>query len=410
MIRLYKRRLADVRKTPGILKILGMLYLQRHSPEIAAAIIGLVLVFFFARKVLASARSQANPIIRRWVWAFSAGATVLICAAQVLRPMRIAVHVPVLIRAWVGFGFLVLVMGLVAAWIVFLVLKIMPSRQHHHSPMRRRFLLTTRAAVLATPAAAAGYAVFIQRSDFVTREVSLPIAGLPPELEGLRLVQLSDIHLSPFLSERELARAVDMANEFNAHIALVTGDLITSHRDPLDRCIQQLSRLKSDAGTLACMGNHEAYSNALAAAERMGARAGMTFLRSQSRVLRFGGRPLNFAGVDYQPLGLPYLVGADSLMETGMPNILLSHNPDVFPVAAEMGYDAIISGHTHGGQISVEILNRHLSVARFYTPYVYGLYQKGKSSIYVTRGIGTVGVPARLGAPPEIALIRLCAS
>jgi predicted MPP superfamily phosphohydrolase len=92
-----------------------------------------------------------------------------------------------------------------------------------------------------------------------------------------------------------------------------------------------------------------------------------------------------------------------------MTNILLSHNPDVFPVAADLGFQATLSGHTHGGQITVEILNRNLSVARFYTPYVYGLYRRSRSTIYVTRGIGTVGLPARLGARPEVALIRLCA-
>jgi len=88
---------------------------------------------------------------------------------------------------------------------------------------------------------------------------------------------------------------------------------------------------------------------------------------------------------------------------------LLSHNPDVFDVAARQGWDLTIAGHTHGGQISVEILDQQLSASRFFTPYVYGLYRQGRSSIWVTRGIGTVGVPARIGAPPEVALIKLCA-
>ncbi|MGH9673268.1 MAG: metallophosphoesterase, partial [Bryobacteraceae bacterium] len=72
------------------------------------------------------------------------------------------------------------------------------------------------------------------------------------------------------------------------------------------------------------------------------------------------------------------------------------------------GYDVTIAGHTHGGQVTVEILHQHVNVARFFTPYVYGLYRKGDTALYVTRGIGTVGVPLRVGAPPEIALLRLC--
>jgi predicted MPP superfamily phosphohydrolase len=96
-------------------------------------------------------------------------------------------------------------------------------------------------------------------------------------------------------------------------------------------------------------------------------------------------------------------------MVPGATNILLSHNPDVFPVAARQGWDLTISGHTHGGQISVEILGENLSVARLYTPYVHGLYRRGAPAIYVSRGVGTVGVPTRVGAPPEVSLIRLCA-
>jgi Predicted phosphohydrolases len=98
------------------------------------------------------------------------------------------------------------------------------------------------------------------------------------------------------------------------------------------------------------------------------------------------------------------------LIAPGVTNILLSHNPDVFPVAARQGYDLTIAGHTHGGQVNVEILHRDMNLVRFITPYIYGVYTEGKSSIFVTRGIGTVGVPARLGAPPEVALIRLCAT
>ncbi|HOK44916.1 MAG TPA: hypothetical protein PLK67_03235, partial [Bryobacteraceae bacterium] len=105
-----------------------------------------------------------------------------------------------------------------------------------------------------------------------------------------------------------------------------------------------------------------------------------------------------------------YLVGAEKLLSPGAVNVLLSHNPDVFDVAARQGYDLTIAGHTHGGQVTVEILHQTLNVARFYTPYVYGLYRKGPSAIWVTRGIGTVGMPARIGAPPEVALLRLCAT
>jgi predicted MPP superfamily phosphohydrolase len=89
---------------------------------------------------------------------------------------------------------------------------------------------------------------------------------------------------------------------------------------------------------------------------------------------------------------------------------LLSHNPDVFPVAAQKGFDLTLAGHTHGGQINVEILGENLNVADFFTPYTKGLYTSGSSSVYVNSGLGTIGMPVRIGAPPEITLIRLCSS
>jgi predicted MPP superfamily phosphohydrolase len=222
------------------------------------------------------------------------------------------------------------------------------------------------------------------------------------------MVQLTDIHLSPFLSERDLARAVDMANETRPHLALVTGDLITTSNDPLDACLRQLSRLRADGGVFGCLGNHEAYADVEDYVEREGARLGHRYLRHRAERLKFGQATVNLAGVDYQAMHKPYLRGADQLVSPDAFNILLSHNPDVFPVAAGQGYPLTIAGHTHGGQVRIEILHQDLNVARFYTPYVEGLYRDGNAAVFVSRGIGTIGMPVRLGAPPEVNLLRLC--
>jgi predicted MPP superfamily phosphohydrolase len=277
------------------------------------------------------------------------------------------------------------------------------------NPGRRRALNAAGNLALAAPFAALSYGALIGRLDFRVREVDVPVPGLPADLEGLRLLHLSDIHLSAFLSEAELARAIDAANELRPHLAAVTGDLISSPGDPLDACIRQLARLKTDAGVAACMGNHERFARVESYTAAAGARAGITFLRGQSRPFRFGGATLHVAGVDYQPLfrKADYLRGAGRLVAPGETNVLLSHNPDVFPVAAWQGYNLMLAGHTHGGQVSVEILEQAINPARFITPYVYGLYRLGPAAAYVTRGIGTIGIPARLGAPPEISLLRL---
>ena len=276
-------------------------------------------------------------------------------------------------------------------------------------PARRRIIHATGSALMAAPFAALGYGMFVERLSFRVREVDVPLAGLAPDLDGLRVLQLSDIHLSAFLSEADLARVVDAARELRPHLALVTGDLISASGDPLDACIRQLARLKADAGVFGCMGNHERYAAAEDYTERAAARAGIDFLRYRSRALRFGAAVLNLAGVDYQKVGKreTYLKGAGRMIVPNAANVLLSHNPDVFPVAAEQGYHLVVAGHTHGGQVTVEILDQAINAARFFTPYVYGLYGDPRAAAYVTRGIGTIGLPARIGAPPEIAVLRL---
>jgi uncharacterized protein len=282
------------------------------------------------------------------------------------------------------------------------------SRTRQYNPARRRVLRAAGAAVCLAPVVGTAFG-FVRRNRFQISELPVPIPNLPKDLDGLRIVQITDIHLSAFLSEREFAAAIDMANEVRASLALVTGDLITRRGDPLDACLRQLARLRADAGVLGCLGNHEVYARVEDYVTAQGQRVGIEFLRHQSKLLRFGNAAINFAGVDYQKMDSTYLVGAERLIVPGAINVLLSHNPDVFPIAATKGYDLTIAGHTHGGQVDVEILHQHINAARYFTPFVRGLYRREKSSVYVSTGLGTIGVPVRIGAPPEISVLRLCA-
>ena len=317
-------------------------------------------------------------------------------------PPRIGMLIGAASLSYLLLAVLVLSAQAILRWIDRRVLKVV-------DPGRRRVLQVAARAAIAAPVAALGYGTFIERHNFQVREMDIPLAGLPAGLDGLRLLQLSDIHLSAFLSETELAKVIDACNELRPHLATVTGDLISSRGDPLDACIRQIARLRSDAGTLACMGNHERYAEVEDYTAETAARLGVRFLRGWHQELRFGGSVLNVAGVDYQRSSerKTYLQGTEALTVAGALNVMLSHNPDVFPAAAQRGYNLLLAGHTHGGQVSIEILEQSVNAARFFTPYVYGLYRSGTAAAYVTRGIGTVGIPARLGAPPEITLLRL---
>ncbi|MDE3197899.1 MAG: metallophosphoesterase [Acidobacteriota bacterium] len=277
------------------------------------------------------------------------------------------------------------------------------------SPSRRQAIKATIGAAIAAPAATTGFGAFVERTRFHVKELDLPVPNLPRDFEGLRVAQISDLHVSPFLSVRDAGRAVDMANELKPHLTLVTGDLISEAGDPLDATIAELARLRADLGVLGCLGNHEVYADCEDYATAQARRVGIEILRSEARRLKRGSATISIAGVDFQSFRHreAYLRGAERLIALGMANILMSHNPDVFPVAVRKGFDSVISGHTHGGQVTVEILNQTLNVVRFFTPYVAGLYRLRGRSCYVTAGIGTIGMPVRLGAPPEIALLRL---
>lgn len=318
---------------------------------------------------------------------------------------RVMRYVPMWHATWIEALGLILSIALIGFFCGALVWR----QAARFQPERRVFIKAAGGALMAAPYVALGLGT-VNRNRLHVENVDIGIPNLPKDLEGIRIAQITDIHLSPFLSEKELARAIDMANEVKPHVTLVTGDLITRPGDPLDTCLRQLARLRADAGVLGCLGNHEIYCVCEDYVTEYGRSIGIDFLRGRSRVLRFGNAAINFAGVDYQRFELPYLVGAERMIVPGTLNVLLSHNPDVFPVADSQGYDVTIAGHTHGGQLNVEILHRDLNAARFFTPYVKGLYRRNRSAVYVSSGIGTIGVPVRIGAPAEVAVLRLCAS
>ena len=303
-----------------------------------------------------------------------------------------------------------------------------PRREREPSdPARRSVLRYVASLVGGLPFVAATYGYAWERLRFEVVRVEVPVSGLPPSLEGLRIVQLSDIHVGDFMPLEQVRRAVDIANSLASHLAVITGDFVTSAGDPLAECIAEISRLKAPMGVWGCNGNHEIYAGAEEMAEELFALRGMKLLRQSATQVHWRGESLNLIGIDYQhnvPItgsALPSLSGAETLVRRDMPNILLSHNPNTFPSAAAAGIELSLAGHTHGGQVNIEILNKSWSPARFMTNFVAGLYQlpmgapgilsggaaRGSACLYVNRGLGTLGVPARLGASPEITLLTL---
>lgn len=271
---------------------------------------------------------------------------------------------------------------------------------------------TATGAALSVGFGSALYGSVFGRRDYQIAEVPVPIPGLSPRLDGYRIAQLSDIHFGVYIGEPELRSAVELVRSARPDMVVLTGDLVD--HDPafaprLGELVRRLEQLHLRDGVIVIPGNHDYYAGidaVLSAAEGGGGRV----LRNSGRVIGDAGGAFALVGVDdvWAPRN-GYGPGADlglalSMVPRDLPRILLCHNPEYFPEAR--GQVALqLSGHTHAGQVNLGI-----RPADFVLPYVEGLYLEEGSHLYVNRGFGTAGPPARVGAPPEVTLVVLTAA
>jgi len=276
------------------------------------------------------------------------------------------------------------------------------------SPLGRRHFLTRGAtgAALVFGGGSSFYGSFFGRHDYRVEEVETPIPGLSPHLDGYALVQLSDIHFGTFVGEAELRAAEELVRSARPDLVVLTGDLLD--HDPayaplLGRLVRRLEPLARD-GVVAVPGNHDYYAgvrSVLSTLERGGARV----LRNAGRVVGDPGGAFALLGVDDVWTrrngfdGGPDLDRAIAMVPEDLPRVLLCHNPVFFPEAADR-VQLQLSGHTHGGQVNVG----GVDLAHLVLPYGYvaGSYARGESRLYVNRGFGVAGPPARVGSPPEV--------
>jgi uncharacterized protein len=347
---------------------------------------------------------------------------------RVLGPWGRAVARLWLIAAGLGFLAVTVVGGI--EWLSRPVTAVLPvAQQARVEPARRAAFRYAAYLAGSLPLLATAYGATVGRWRYRLVTVDVPMAMLPPNLDGLRIVHLSDLHSGDFMPRPAIRRAVDLVNAVQPDLVVVTGDLITSERDPLEACIVELSRLRAPLGVWGCHGNHERWAGVEARGQALFAHYGMHLLRQQCAELSWRGGRFNLIGVDDQRerarAGEPssMLRGIEALVRRDIPNILLSHNPDTFPRAAALGIELSLAGHTHGGQLRFALGERQWSPARLVTPFVAGLYRlplgpegrdggvalhaRRSAFLYVNRGLGTFGLPVRLGVPPEITVLML---
>ena len=213
---------------------------------------------------------------------------------------------------------------------------------------------------------------------------------------------------------------MEAVNRLKPDLIALTGDFISSSPTEVGPCVDVLAALKARYGIYACMGNHDAYAGVEEELTRLFAEKGVRVLRNDAVSLRIQNTTVNVLGIDDLRWGLPDLPRALNAgeKEPGEVRLLLSHRPEIFPVAAQNGVEVILSGHYHGGQVKLSPESANLSVARLITPYAEGLFllprrrqpvpASAKDSVlFVGRGIGTTGLPIRINCPPQIAHLTL---
>lgn len=342
------------------------------------AVAGLVvlcglLVFSFDRH--AGPASRARSALR-WAGLLAMGYFSSLLVLTVLRDVA-------LLLAWVAHG-----LGAVADM----------------EPIRRYSAWIVPALALA--ASLYGFYQARRRAPVVTVEV--PIAGLPDELNGFIIAQISDIHVGPTIKRRYVQAIVDTVNGLQADVVAVTGDVVDGSVDNLKTHTAPLAQLRARRGVYLVTGNHEYYSGA-SAWVRAFRDMGLHVLMNEHVAFAHRGRTVVVAGVTDYGAGAfdPAQASDPAGAMTGAPRscdfrMLLAHQPRSAVAAAHVGYHLQLSGHTHGGQF----LPWRFFV-RFQQPYTSGLHRHQNMWVYTSRGTGYWGPPKRLGAPSEITRLIL---
>lgn len=268
----------------------------------------------------------------------------------------------------------------------------------------RRFLLTMVAIGLALT----GWAYWTAIADPVVREADVALPDWPAGAAPVRALLMSDLHVAgPDMTPERLARIVAQANAQHPDLVLIAGDLVSDRRVStrtysLQEAVAPLAGLRSRFGTFAVLGNHDHWRNAAEASAAL-RRIGVRVLDNQAIAIG----PLALGGLDdafthHQDLGA-MLNGLRALPGA---RIVLSHSPDPFP-ALSRDVSFMVAGHTHFGQIRLPLVGALSTMSAYGDRYACGLIRENGRTLIVSAGLGTSLLPLRLGAVPDMWLIRL---
>lgn len=290
---------------------------------------------------------------------------------------------------------------------------------------RSQFLSQAAMVATAIPFGAMAYGIISGAHDYRVRRVTVKLPHLPDSFDGLRIVQLSDIHSGSFFNKTAVRGGVEMVLNEKPDLIFFTGDLVNNESGEVKDYIEVFNKLKAPLGVYSVTGNHDYgdYKNwtskeakqqnfqDLITAHR---ELGFDLLMNEHRFIEQGGSKLAIMGIEnwgagrfskYGKLDEAYVGTEDAEVK-----LLLSHDPSHWDAQVRPNYkdiDIAFAGHTHGFQFGVELGDFKWSPSQYAYKQWAGLYQEGNQYLYVNRGFGYLGYPGRVGMPPEITVMEL---
>lgn len=278
---------------------------------------------------------------------------------------------------------------------------------------RRKVLHTIGVSASILPFIVTAQGVLHTIYDIETKEIELVLPGLSRNLDGIRLLQISDIHTGSYFGTGYLQEAVHIINKQKADIIAITGDYVNFDPDELQLFLPILRQLHAQIGIYGSLGNHDHYMTGIKHKQlcNMIRSTGIDLLINDARILNINNTDLVIAGTDNTGFNQKFgnLSQTFDGVSKEVTSILMAHDPTYWKMEIlDSGLaDLTLSGHTHGGQIGIELLGEAYSPAQFVYEQWSGLYNQQDKYLYVNRGLGTVGPPIRVGIPPEITVITL---
>lgn len=291
---------------------------------------------------------------------------------------------------------------------------------------RSDFLNKVAAYSAAIPLAGFVYGMIKTAFNYKVHRIKLPFNNLPDAFNGLKIVQISDIHSGTYVNQGPLETAFKLIENEKPDIIFFTGDLVNEIALEAYPYKNQFASLKAPMGVFSILGNHdygdyfrwdndEDKKQNLIDLKNFQKEVGWDLLLNENRIIEKNGEKIAIVGVENWGSAMRFpRIGDVDKAKAGTENIpfkiLLSHDPSHWE-AKVLGQhddmDLMLSGHTHGMQLGVEIKGFKWSPSKYFYPQWAGLYTQGKQHLYVNRGLGVIGYPGRIGIQPEITVIEL---